>query len=145
MQLSGYMPVDVTPWETASGGKAVLCSQSSCSASFRFDRTAGHYDLAVQFFDLNNGVSHYELLVNDRGIVSWAADDHLPSDKMNGHTSTLYTFSGIELKPGDVVKIEGSPDGAEPAPLDYVETTPSEATTSGITPAIDATPVSTPH
>jgi alpha-glucuronidase len=145
MQLSGYVPVEVTPWETASGGKAVQCAQSSCSASFRFSGTAGRYDIAVQYFDLNNGVSHYELLVNDRELVSWAADDHLPSDKMNGHTSTRYTFADIELKPGDVVKIEGLPDGGEPAPLDYVEITPSEATTSGITRAIDATPVSTPH
>ena len=24
MKLDGYVPVDVTPWETASGGKAVV-------------------------------------------------------------------------------------------------------------------------
>ncbi len=127
MQLSGYQPVDVTPWETAAGGKAVACTaQSSCSASFKFDRAAGRYDIAVQYFDLNNGVTHYELLVNDRGVVSWAADDRLPSDKMNGHTSTRYTFSNIRLKPGDVVKIEGVPDGGEPAPLDYVEIVPAQ-------------------
>jgi len=146
MQLSGYTPVDVTPWETASGGKAVQCvGQGPCSASVKFDRMTGRYDIAVQYFDLNDGVSHYELLVNDRGIVSWAADDHLPSDKMNGHTSTRFTFANIDLKPGDVVKIEGVPGGGEPAPLDYVEITPAGSITLGITPAIDVPPVSTPH
>jgi alpha-glucuronidase len=122
MQLSGYAPVDVTPWETASQGKAVACTgQSSCSASFKFNRENGVYDIAVQYFDLNNGISHYKLFVNDREAASWAADDHLPSNNMNGHTSTRHTVREVELKPGDAVKIEGEPDGGEPAPLDYVE------------------------
>jgi len=131
MQLSGYTPVDVTPWETASAGKAVACETgSTCSASFTFDgytfngghaAGSGFYRVAVQYFDQNNGVSHYELLVNDHLIDSWAADDHLPSDKMNGHTSTRHTTVGVELKKGDVVKIVGHPDGGEPAPLDYLQ------------------------
>jgi len=90
-------------------------------ASFRFERGAGTYEIDVQYFDQNNGVSHYELLVDDRVIDSWAADDHLPSDKMNGNTSTRHTTVGVELKPGSVVKIVGHPDGGEPAGLDYVE------------------------
>lgn len=145
MQLSGYTPVEVTPWETASGGKAVACSQASCSASFKFPREAGRYNLAVQYFDLNNGISQYKLFVNDHEVGSWAADDHLPSDKMNGHTSTRHTITDVELKPGDAVKIEGVPEGGEPAPLDYVEITPGGTTASGITSAIDATPASHPH
>ena len=124
MQLSGYAPVDVTPWETASGEKAVACSQNPCSASFQFTRPSGTYDIAVQYFDQNNGVSRYELFANDRSIGTWAADDHLPSDKMNGHTATRHVFDGIELHSGDLVKIVGRPDSGEPAPLDYVEITP---------------------
>jgi alpha-glucuronidase len=121
MQLSGYEPVDVAPWETASGGKAVACTQRSCSASFQFGHAPGTYDVVVQYFDQNNGVSHFALFVNDRAIGTWVADDHLPSDKMNGHTSTRHTTLGVELNPGDVVKIIGHPDRGEPAPLDYVE------------------------
>lgn len=146
MQLLGYTPVEVTPWETASGGNAVACTgRSSCSASFRFNWEAGRYEIAVQYFDLINGVSGYKLFVNDREVGAWLADDHLPSDKMNGHTSTRHTISDVELKPGAVVKIEGTPDGGEPAPLDYVEITPEGSTTSGITPAIDANSTSRPH
>jgi alpha-glucuronidase len=122
MQLAGYAPVEVSPWETASGGKAVACTtQSSCAAALKFDHPAGRYEIAVQYFDFHDGVSHYKLFVNEREVGSWAADDHLPSNAMNGHTSTRYTISDVELKPGDVVKIEGVPDGGEPAPLDYVE------------------------
>ena len=124
MQLSGYSPVDINPWETASGGKAVACNVGdACFASFTFNRDAGLYQVAIQYFDQNNGVSHYELLVDDHLIDSWAADDHLPSDQMNGHTSTRHTTGGVELRRGSVVKIIGHPDGGEPAPLDYVEET----------------------
>ena len=126
MQLSGYVPVEVTPWETASGGKAVTCEQANaCSAAYTFTREAGKYDVAAQYFDLNNGASHYELFVNDHLMDSWTADDHLPSNKMNGHTSTRRTVEGLELKPGDVLKIVGHPDDGEPAPLDYIEIQPA--------------------
>ena len=30
------------------------------------------------------------------------------------------------LRPGDVIRIEGTPDGAERAPLDYIEVLPLE-------------------
>jgi len=120
MQLSGYVPVDVTPWETASGGKAVVCKEGSCSASVRFDRKPGIYDLATQYFDQNNGISHYELFVNDHLVDSWTADDRLPSDKMNGHTSSRHT-SSKNLRREDVVKIVGRSEGGEQAPLDYIE------------------------
>jgi alpha-glucuronidase len=69
-------------------------------------------------------VSHYELFVNDRLVGSWTADDHFPSDKMNGHTSTRHTFNDVQLQTGDPLKIVGHPDGGEQAPLDYVEVVP---------------------
>ncbi len=125
VRLLGYVPVDASPWETASGGKAVACSGgSACSASIGLDREAGNYGIATQYFDQNNGVSHFDLLVDDRLVDSWAADDHLPSDKMNGHTSTRHTTLGVELRPGSVLKIVGHPDGGEQAALDYVEVVP---------------------
>jgi len=102
----------------------VVCNGGgACVASFPFNREAGVYKIAVQYFDQNNGVSRYQLLVDDHAIDSWAADDHLPSDRMNGHTSTRHTTTGVELKPGSVVKIVGHPDADEPAPLDYLEAT----------------------
>ena len=127
MQLTGYAPVDVTPWETASGGKAVACTgQSSCSASLRFARAAGKYNVSVQYFDQSDGVSHYEVFLDDRLADSWSADDHLPSDKMNGHTSTRHTIPALDLQPGMTLKIVGHPDGGEPAPLDYIELVPQK-------------------
>jgi alpha-glucuronidase len=62
--------------------------------------------------------------VNDRLLDSWTADDHLPSEKMNGHTSTRRTLSKVAMHSGDILKIVGHPDGGEPAGLDYVEFVP---------------------
>ena len=121
MQLDGYVPADVTPWETASGGKAVACEGTKdCAATFNCSGEAGRYDVSVEYFDQNNGVAHYRLLVNQRLADAWSADEHFPSGQMNGQTSTRHTAE-VELHPGDVLRIEGRPDKGEPAPLDYVE------------------------
>jgi alpha-glucuronidase len=127
MHLDGYVPVDVTPWETASGGGGVVCkSQAACTATSVFNRTAGNYDIAVQYFDFRHGVSTYNLYLNGNLLKEWRADNSLPGEQMNGDTSTRITLEGIALKPGDILKIDGHPDSGEPAPLDYVEITASE-------------------
>jgi alpha-glucuronidase len=125
MRLDGYTVVNVTPWETASDGKAVACTgRDACSASTDFERAVGRYDVAVQYFDYLHGVSTYTLLLNGKRIAEWKADNTLPGDAMDGDTSTRYTLTGVELRPGDVLKVVGRPNDGEPAPLDYVEITP---------------------
>src|ERR1700722_4182392 len=48
MQLQGYAPADVTPWENASGGKAVVCKDAQgCSASYKFMGAEGKYTVTV--------------------------------------------------------------------------------------------------
>ena len=126
MTLSGYKPVDVTPWETASGGRGVACEgRDGCSASFRYDHPPGRYDVTVEYFDQNNGVSKYKLWVAGRLAGQWAADDTLPASTLNGSSATRHTVPGVTLRTGDEIRVEGVPDGGEPAPLDYVELRPS--------------------
>jgi alpha-glucuronidase len=121
MQLTGYAPVDVTPWETASGGKAVACTnRPTCEASTRLERPAGWYNIAVQYFDQNNGVSTFQVFMNQQQIGAWSSNADLPSDKPNGHTSTRHVISQVALRPGDTLRIEGTPNGGEAAPVDYM-------------------------
>jgi len=128
MQLDGYTPVEVTPWETASGGKAYLCrDRPQCTAAATFRGTAGWYDIGVQYFDYLHGASKFQLLLNQQPIASWTADNTLPGDSPNGDTSTRYTQRGVPLQPGDVLTVEGHPDNGEPAPIDYMEITPEVA------------------
>mgnify|MGYP001600730932 FL=1 len=128
MQRDGYTSVDVTPWETASGGKAVVCDRhAACTLTTKLNKPAGIYNIAVQYFDIHPGTARYELLLNGRPIAHWAADNTLPpavSDKkLDGQTSTRFTLSGARLAPGDMLTLRGVPDGVEPAPVDYIEIT----------------------
>jgi len=125
MQSDGYSVIDVVPWETASGGKAMVCAAAECSVRSTWDKADGLYDVSVQYFDLRHGHSRFALSVSGKEVGHWVADDTLPSDKLNGSTSTRITFGRVEIRHGDVVKITGWPDGLEPAPLDYVEIVPS--------------------
>jgi alpha-glucuronidase len=123
MQLAGYAVRDVTPAEDASGGRAVACPTgvAFCSASYSFQGAAGWYTLSVQYFDQNNGISRYDVLVNGQRIASWEAALHLPTTRLDSTSSTRHTIRGIALRPGDAIRVEGRPDGGEAAALDYIE------------------------
>jgi alpha-glucuronidase len=123
MYLEGYVPFEVVPRETASGGKAVECAPPAekCSAAFRFDGAVGRYEMDVEYFDQNNGKSKFRVLVGDQVVDEWIADDHLPATKPGGDSSTRRRIFGVALRPGDHIRIEGVPDGEEHAALDYVE------------------------
>ncbi len=123
MQLKGFRPIEVTPWETASGGKAIECAppKQRCEASFRFERPAGQYDLDVQYIDQNNGESRFRVFVGDRQVDEWVANDHLPATRPGGDSSTRRRIKGLKLHSGDEIRILGFPDGNEDAPLDYIE------------------------
>jgi alpha-glucuronidase len=128
-KLSGYKVIDVQPWEDASRGKAVSClEQQSCSAERTWSGRPGRFDVAVQYFDLEGGAAKFALSVDGKSVAAWTAGDHFPSRRPNGDNSTRYTARGVELKPGDVIHVDGTPDGADPAALDYVEVTGSEPT-----------------
>ena len=81
----------------------------------------------MQYFDQSDGASRFRLLVGAREVDKWAADRNLPHVESNGHTATRRTTSGVSLTPGDVIRLEVTPDGREPAPVDYIEVHPSEA------------------
>jgi alpha-glucuronidase len=127
-RLSGYKAIDVTPWEDASRGKAVTCGAAACSAEWTWSRQPGTYNIAVQYFDLAGGAARFKLLVNGRAAATWRADANLPSTPPNGDNSTRRTVTGIALKPGDTIRVDGVPDGPDPAALDYVEATPAPPT-----------------
>jgi len=120
-RLEGYKAIDVTPWEGASGGKAVECSGASCSATFRYDGAAGVFQVRVRYFDQNTGIARFRLLVGDRSIDEWTAADRVPTRRIDSSSSALRVMKGIALSPGAEIRIEGTADGGETAALDYIE------------------------
>jgi len=137
-RLDGYKVIDVTPWEDASGGKAVSCEQPLvpkagsdqkpfCSAEWTYKGAPGRFNIAVQYFDLSGGVAHFNLQVNGHTAASWIADASLPSRRPHGDNSTRTTVRSVDLVSGDLLRIEGTPDGLDPAALDYIELMPAAA------------------
>lgn len=121
MNLAGYTSVSVTPWEAASGEKAVECSGASCTATFRYSGESGWRDLIVQYFDVNNGVSRFRLWIGNQPMAEWIADDRVPTRRVDSSSSARRVIPGVALRPGDEIRIEGIPNGGETAALDYVE------------------------
>jgi alpha-glucuronidase len=127
-KLTGYQVIDVKPWEDASRGKAVSCDEAAnpqgCSAEWTYKGVAGHFAIAVQYFDLQGGDAKFTLDVNGKPVASWTANGTFPSRRPNGDNSTRYTARGVQLKTGDVLGVTGVPDGKDTAALDYIEMAP---------------------
>jgi alpha-glucuronidase len=119
--LTAYKVIDITPWEDASAGKAISCAETVCSAEWTYTGPAGRYNIAVQYFDLQGGAAKFTATINNQPVATWLTDATLPSRRPNGDNSTRRTIQNIDLKPGDTIRIEGSPDKTDPAALDYIE------------------------
>jgi alpha-glucuronidase len=126
MILNGFQVRDVTPWETASAGRAVVCpAADGCAATHEHRGPAGAHDLVVQYFDQSDGESRFRLLVDGREIDQWAAERNLPHVESNGHTATRRTVRNVPLAPDSRIRVEVTPDRQEPAPVDYLRITPA--------------------
>jgi len=148
-RLTGYKIIDITPWEDASRGKAVICDAEAngtglspyiqpgkttgasapegtqaCTVDWTWTGPAGRYSIAVQYFDLQPGTAKFTLSINNLSTAAWQADANLPSTHPNGDNSTRRTIPNIDLKPGDTIRIQGTPDQSDPAALDYIEIIP---------------------
>jgi alpha-glucuronidase len=123
--LNGYVAKSVTPWETASGDKAVECPAATCTATFRFTGSSGPHDLVVQYFDVNTGSARFRVRVGDRTLDEWTAADRIPTRRVDGSSSSRRVLRGVALRSGDDIVVEGTPDGAETAALDYIEILPA--------------------
>lgn len=121
MQLEGYTWVAVNPWEAVSGGILVSCVISRRSARSVFKGSPGRHEVRIRYFDQYNGPASFRVLLSGQLLDEWVASGGLPAQKIGGRSSSLILVPGVALKLGDEIRIEGSPDGREPAALDYLE------------------------
>jgi alpha-glucuronidase len=146
-RLTGYKVIEVNPWEDASGGKAVTCHDTTsvvpdkpekdygasapaptCAAEWTYNAQPGRFNIAVQYFDLQGGVAKFSLEINGQTPTpdaSWSADATLPTSHLHADNSTRHIVHNVGLKPGDKIRIEGTPGGTDPAALDYIEILPA--------------------
>lgn len=133
MTLTGYRPYyPVSPFETASNATAIVTSSNTTAGTATTKLTrfpSGTYDLAINYYDLIGGRARWEVYLNHRLLGQWVGNNedrlgHAPSVYIDGHSATRVTFRGVQVRRGDVLTIVGTPDGIEPAPVDYVALLP---------------------
>jgi len=140
MTLDGYMPYVVSPFEAASNYTAIVTSSNTTTgtAMTTLNFASGTYDLGVNYYDLYGGQSHFVVSINNDTVGEWTSNmrpyigsamaprvlGHTPSIYIDGHSATRITFSNVTIAKGDTLKIVGTPNGDEPAPLDYVVVVP---------------------
>ncbi|KAM0560089.1 hypothetical protein ACHAPJ_004049 [Fusarium lateritium] len=130
MDLDGYHRVNVTPSETASKYVAVYTNGTGI-ATTKLKFPQGKYNLAINYYDLAKGQATWAVYLNKRLVGKWIGDNedqlgHWPSDFLDGHSATRITFEGVNIRPGDELKIIGKADGQEKAPLDYISVLPED-------------------
>jgi alpha-glucuronidase len=99
--------------------------KSPCTADFTYNGKPGRFNIAVQYFDLRGGTARFQLAINGQPASTWSADATFPSRRPNGDNSTRHIVPEVTLKPGDTIRIQGTPDAADPAALDYIEFLPA--------------------
>ncbi|KAK3075464.1 hypothetical protein LTR53_001172 [Teratosphaeriaceae sp. CCFEE 6253] len=140
MELDGYVAYAVSPFEAASNYTAIVTASNTTIGTAQTTLTcaSGTYDIAVNYFDQFGGAAQFVVSLNNDTIGEWTANlkpwigssegprvlGHTPSIYIDGHSAMRITFSNVSVTKGDVLKIVGTPDGTEPAPLDYVSVLP---------------------
>ncbi|WP_226627919.1 hypothetical protein [Alloyangia pacifica] len=110
----------------ASGGK-VLNAIGDAEATATFDGASGTYDIGVDHFDENDGVSYLEVRVNGEVVDSWLWDAELGDRLANDNTLTRHLISDVEIESGDEIMLAGYGDGgSEPLRIDALEFMPSD-------------------
>ncbi len=114
LTLEGYAPLNVTPWETASGGQCAECIDPSGKGalSMKFEGKAGWFQIDIVYFDENDGESQLRLLIAGQVVDEWKADDSLPDNKPNGHTSTRHQTVRVALRPATKSALKPPPTAA---------------------------------
>ncbi|MEM7767558.1 MAG: putative Ig domain-containing protein, partial [Pseudomonadota bacterium] len=114
--------------DAASGGTLVKTFGEGL-ASGVFTGATGAYDVEVRYYNEDDGVATWTLLVDGIVRASW---DGVGGEGVTGSPETI-PFEGLTLEAGDVITFEGLRDGGELARLDAVTIT-----------AADVGPVNTP-
>lgn len=132
MTLSGYEPYTVQIFETASNATAIITTSNftAGTATTKLQYPSGTYDLAVNYFDMIGGKAEWSVYLNSQKLGEWVGNTedtlgHAPSTFLDANSAIRITFPNVKIQRGDTIKIVGTPNGAEPAPLDYIAILPS--------------------
>lgn len=100
----------------ASGGQTIK-STGTGTAAGAFTGPDGSYELAVNYFNENDGASAYTVYVNGIEVETWTG-----TGGSSGWVIDTHAFE-LDLSTGDVITIEGSKNAGEYARIDTITVT----------------------
>ena len=115
----------------ASGGKIIRGNGPAASAPGKanaiFMGSKGTYDITVTYFDEYDGISSMAVFLNDQLLEQWLADENPACrDCASPNERTLRSrvvATGIELSPGDEIRLESTVNHYEYGRFDKVDFT----------------------
>ncbi len=106
----------------ASGGQLIrLDAGQTGTAKTVFVGTTGNHDIRVYYFDENDGVSHYRLLINTTVVDEWDADQDLGSSGRDAQSLTSRLIPAVPMSYADLITIEGTQGGGDYTAVDKIE------------------------
>lgn len=132
MTLNGYKVVNVANPIHASGPKhqaIITTSNITAGTASTTLNTSGVFDLGINYYDQFGGKAKWDIYLNTQLLTTWNGthEDTLGYARtwtLDGSSATRNTIRGVTVKQGDVLKIVGTPDRLELAPVDYVSILP---------------------
>ena len=112
-------------------GVLFYCSADSVpgQASAAFMGNTGTYDIRVTYFDEYDGISSMAVFLNDQLLEQWLADENPAClDCASPNERTLRgraVASGIEISPGDDIRLESTVNQYEYGRFDKIDFTPT--------------------
>jgi len=127
MALDGYRVTPAALPYTASNASGIMTTSNTTAgtATAKVNYPSGQYDIGVNYFDIYGGVSDWTVYLGNATLGSWKGDmeytlGHEVSYFLDANSNTRFTFKNVTVHTGDMLKIVGTPNGIEPAPVDYV-------------------------
>jgi hypothetical protein len=107
----------------ASGGAVIESTGAGAEqiARYTFAAADGVYDLAIGYYDENDGVARMEVWVDGVEVDDWLWSQDLGSPNLATQTLTERIIAGVELQTGDVIELRGFRAAGEPVRTDYID------------------------
>lgn len=117
--IEGFVP-DENPHASA-GGLIRSDGAEQSRARARPALPPGLYDLAVRYFDENDGVSISGLRLDDELVALWPWDEDRGTAFVDGDSRAVRVLPCLALTSDTTIEIFGSADGDEPLRIDAIE------------------------
>lgn len=123
MALSGGFNVESSGVASGDALIAVRNQSNPGEATYTWMGGTGVYDLAMHYFDENDGASEFSISIDGTELDSWFADRDTGGNAADNTTAAVREWEDVALENGDTITIIGDANQLEYARVDFLEAT----------------------